>query len=177
MTVRVARRDALNYQWFHNGEPIIGMVTPSLTLSNVQPLDAGSYMLAVSSSFTSNITELVEIVLLPHSLSGMIDFKLHTRLPESHGGFIALQAVGQSPGVWVLLGQFMEQAYPSHERVSSSMVPIRLLSDGSVDASFRAGGGNWRGVHGMQVQYPGAELLIAREVSEQQNTTSQALSA
>ncbi len=42
-----ATGDGLTYQWLKNGESITGAVQPSLTLTNVQPADAGLYSVRV----------------------------------------------------------------------------------------------------------------------------------
>lgn len=44
---------ALNYQWFKDGQPLTGATQASLTLSNVQSAQAGSYHVTISSRLTA----------------------------------------------------------------------------------------------------------------------------
>lgn len=51
----IATGSLLKYQWRLNGSPIVGATTSSLTLSNVQPVQAGNYSVVVSNA-TATVT-------------------------------------------------------------------------------------------------------------------------
>ena len=51
-------------QWAHEGNTLAGATTASLTLTNVQPADAGTYVLSVSNAVASATSEPARLVLL-----------------------------------------------------------------------------------------------------------------
>jgi polygalacturonase len=54
----------LNYQWYHNtNTPLTGATSPTLTLTNVQPGDAGSYSVVVSNT-TASVTSSYAILIV-----------------------------------------------------------------------------------------------------------------
>ncbi len=54
----------LNYQWYHNtNTPLTGAASPTLTLTNVQPGDAGSYSVVVSNT-TASVTSSYAILIV-----------------------------------------------------------------------------------------------------------------
>jgi len=54
----------LLYQWRFEGQAINGATNSTLTLTNLQPADAGSYDVIVSSAYTSVFSSLAELTLL-----------------------------------------------------------------------------------------------------------------
>jgi hypothetical protein len=51
----------LNYQWFHDGEPIAGATSPTLELTNVQVADVGDYRLQVSNAWDTNLSAVATL--------------------------------------------------------------------------------------------------------------------
>jgi hypothetical protein len=50
LRVEVSGAQPMSYQWFHNGTPLAGGTNALLTISNVQPTDAGRYQVVVSNT-------------------------------------------------------------------------------------------------------------------------------
>ncbi len=69
-TASAAGTAPLNYQWQFNGANLAGATTASLTLSNVQPADAGAYAL-VATNLAGSVTSAVATltVLLPPGIT------------------------------------------------------------------------------------------------------------
>lgn len=61
LTVVATGTTPLSYQWSHNGVPIPGAMNPSLTLSNLQGLDAGLYTVAVNNSHGTQVSTAAEL--------------------------------------------------------------------------------------------------------------------
>ena len=56
-SVEVRGTPPFSYQWFHNGTELPGATESSLTLTNVQPGQAGPYHVVVSNAFSSAVSE------------------------------------------------------------------------------------------------------------------------
>jgi len=65
LTVRATGTEPMQYQWFFNGNPIIGQTSPELVLTNVQAEHAGEYYVVVSNSVGQAISETVTFTVLP----------------------------------------------------------------------------------------------------------------
>ena len=87
-------RDApLSYQWQFNGADIAGATGTSLTLTNVQPTNGGSYTVVVTNT-AGSVTSAVAVltVLVPPSITAQPD------QPERGGGANASFSVTAHPG-------------------------------------------------------------------------------
>lgn len=60
----------LTYQWFFNGEPIIGAVSPFFTIAYTTLDDAGTYSLSVSDDLNEVTSEAIEVSVLPANREG-----------------------------------------------------------------------------------------------------------
>ncbi|CBL46637.1 Hypothetical protein HDN1F_30540 [gamma proteobacterium HdN1] len=75
--VDVTSSRKINYQWYKNGVRVVGVETPTLTLSNVSTADAGNYHATVfdgtgkirTDKFTVTIGEKVKITAQPKSVA------------------------------------------------------------------------------------------------------------
>jgi hypothetical protein len=71
-SVTATGRPAPDYQWFFNGTLLSGVTTPTLTLTNVQLADAGSYQVVVTNTVravTSAVATLTVSLPSPHLLN------------------------------------------------------------------------------------------------------------
>lgn len=109
----------LRYQWFRNGNQITGGTLPRLTLSNVQDVDLGGYVLAVTnSSGRGAVSAIVELEIGPDP-----SIQSKDKLAE-------IEAVGNRPGLASLL------AGPSAGTFSlaaGTIINQRFFSAGTVD--------------------------------------------
>ncbi len=67
-TVGVAGSFPLSYQWRLNGNDIAGATSPTLTFSNVQPVNVGAYSVVVGNSFGS-VTSTIVALTVRYSLT------------------------------------------------------------------------------------------------------------
>ncbi len=67
LSVTAVGNPAVNYQWQLNGTNLAGQTGPTLSLANVQPTNAGSYLLHMSNSFATVFSApvRVEVVVRP----------------------------------------------------------------------------------------------------------------
>jgi hypothetical protein len=75
----------LSYQWLFNGSPLTGQTTPTLTLSNIQPSQAGQYSLSVTNSAGSAVTAPVALEVsrrIPGLYNTGVD-DTHAALPDN----------------------------------------------------------------------------------------------
>ncbi len=63
--VQAGGSEPLGYQWRLNGAPIPGATHPSLTVSNVQPADAGNYTVLVSNAVTALLSAPALVTVTP----------------------------------------------------------------------------------------------------------------
>ena len=68
-----ATGDALQYQWQRNGADIFGATTPSLTLTNAQLVDGGSYVAVVSNPLGAASTEAATLTVQPLPVSPQLE--------------------------------------------------------------------------------------------------------
>ncbi len=114
--------DALNHQWRKNAIPLSGQTTSTLTLTNVQWLDAGTYDLVVTNSFGSATSS-------PASLAfpATVD-------PFNPGVSNTVYGLAVQPdGCTIVAGSFT--AVGSQARTNLA----RLRPDGSLDPLFNPG--------------------------------------
>jgi pectate lyase len=87
----------INYQWFRNGVPIAGANLTSLSLTNVQSTDAGSYTLTASNSVGGAISGAAILTVTPaipvvNSAYNLTGFGLHTTgggvIPETDPAYV-----------------------------------------------------------------------------------------
>lgn len=93
-SVTASGAPTLTYQWFKNGTAITGATSSSLSLTNVQDSDAGSYTVVVANSVNVATSEPVALTVL--------NIPVITGLPASATGSIGLPfslalTIGESP--------------------------------------------------------------------------------
>lgn len=66
----VATGSALNYQWIFNGTPLSGSTSSTLTITNVQTTNAGTYSVTVSNSVGTVNSSNVALLVLQDLLAG-----------------------------------------------------------------------------------------------------------
>ena len=138
------------YQWRHGGLEIPGATDPSLTLTNLQTWDEGSYAVMVSSppGFLRAYTYPADLTINCATL----DLAFNPG-PNAQVTALALQPDGQ-----VLVGgYFTELGGQARERLG------RLLPDGSVDVAFAPAAND--GVRALAVQ-PDGKLLVGGYFTE-----------
>jgi hypothetical protein len=64
----------LSYQWFFEGAPLPGSTNKSLTLSNVQPGNAGTYLLTVSNAYGKITSDGSTLNVLSNATGGTLHF-------------------------------------------------------------------------------------------------------
>jgi len=115
----------LSYQWRKDGVPLAGATRSSLTLTNLQESDTGSYDVVISNvwgSMTSAVALLSVNLALPDAFSPAADDWVYS---------LAVQADGK-----VLVGgNFTTLGWQIRNRIG------RLNADGTLDASFNPGTG------------------------------------
>ena len=78
----------MSYQWRFNGTNIAGATGTSLTLSNVQPAQAGSYSVRVTNAFgavTSQVATLTVLVPAPQTLLN-VNFAAYSQVKVGFAG-------------------------------------------------------------------------------------------
>jgi hypothetical protein len=64
-TVAASGTAPLSYQWFFNNSPMAGKVSPALTLTSVQPEQAGSYSVTVTNAYGTAFSSNAVLTVLP----------------------------------------------------------------------------------------------------------------
>jgi hypothetical protein len=64
-TATATGQGPFGYQWFFNGTNLLGMITNSLSLTNVQLEQAGAYTVAASNSYGSVTSSIVNLAVVP----------------------------------------------------------------------------------------------------------------
>lgn len=100
LTVEVDGATPITYQWRLNGEDIPGADGPSLTLTNVQPGEAGFYSVSVSNAFGHFTTAPVEITV--NTVTGV---RITTFQANATSGQVD-QVLRRPDGVLVVRGSF-----------------------------------------------------------------------
>lgn len=65
LTVRAVGRPPLRYQWFFEGNPMLGATNPWLSLTNLQTSQSGTYTLTVTNDLDFAISKPAVITVLP----------------------------------------------------------------------------------------------------------------
>ncbi|MBI5774146.1 MAG: immunoglobulin domain-containing protein, partial [Verrucomicrobia bacterium] len=97
-TVTASGTAPLNYQWSFGATPISGATNSSLTISNAQPGDAGSYSVTVANAYgtTNSATATLTILIPPSITAPPVDLAL---LAGADGEF-TVTAAGTAPLVY-----------------------------------------------------------------------------
>jgi len=121
----------LKYQWQKAGQNIAGATTSALTLSSVQPGDAGTYRVIVSNSAgTATSANIVLQVSLPGTVDLSFGLIADWKFDET-AGLVAADSSGRSNSLMLI-------NYPGDDsqwvtgRIGGAL-SFNLLSDGSVD--------------------------------------------
>ncbi len=95
----VQATDAQSYQWRRNGAAIIGATSSSLTLTNVQTSDSGSYSVAVSNPVGSTVSAEVGLVV---TLANTLPVVVAPPASQSVGvgGSVAFNAAATGGATW-----------------------------------------------------------------------------
>lgn len=99
LTVEADGASPLSYQWRRNGVDLPGATSASLTLSNVQPAEAGSYSVVVSNPFGSLTSEVVAVTV--NTVTGQ---RITTFLANANNA--VTQIVQRPDGVLAVRGTF-----------------------------------------------------------------------
>ncbi len=129
-SVRAAGEAPLHYQWEKDGVPLVGETNPLLNLHDIQPGDAGAYRVVVSNQVgttPSAVATLQIVSTQPLSTDGMLDptFNPGTGTDDS------VYALARQNDGRVILGGWFKN-YNGTPRTNL----VRVLADGSLDASF-----------------------------------------
>jgi uncharacterized delta-60 repeat protein len=128
----------LAYQWSCNGTNLVGATNVSLTLTNLQSSQAGTYAVAVTNAYgaatSSNAVLLVAIPSVPDSFN-----------PGANGNVYCVAA--QTDGKIVVGGSFTTLGGQSRANIG------RLNADGTLDTNFNPGAGST--VYSLAVQTDG----------------------
>ncbi|MBI4664679.1 MAG: PQQ-binding-like beta-propeller repeat protein [Verrucomicrobia bacterium] len=142
----------LHYQWRFNGQMILGGTNSTLTLTNLQPTNAGTYTVEVSNAGGLVISEpallkVTEPLLQPGSLDPTFNI--------GDGANDTVRAIAvQGDGKVLIGGQFTQVNRVPRSRIA------RLNADGTLDMSFNPGSGADREIRALALQ-PDGKILIA----------------
>jgi uncharacterized delta-60 repeat protein len=141
LSVAAAGTPLLNYQWWKDGGLLAGATQSSLTLTNLQTSNTGSYYLVVSNEWGS-VTSAVALV------------SVNLALPDSFnpGAYYSVYSLAlQADGKILVGGGITTLAGLSRTNIG------RLNADGTLDASFNPGADG--GVLALAVQADGKILV------------------
>jgi uncharacterized delta-60 repeat protein len=146
--VAVAGTAPFNYQWYKGGSILAGATDTALTLTNLAPLDAGSYYVSVTGQY-GGVTSAPALLTINISTMGS------NFLAGADGPVDAF--VIQPDGTMVMGGDFLSVGGQAHHCLA------RLNADGTPDPGFSADaespGGYGPVVFSLAVQ-PDAKLLV-----------------
>ena len=132
----------LGYQWWKDGAALIGQTAESLTLTNLLATDAGSYWVAVTSSYGS-VTSSVALLTVNQATADP-GFS-----PEANGDVFSLAV--EAEGKILVGGGFTTLGGDSRNYLG------RLNPDGTLDIAFNPGANDW--VCSLAVQADGKVLV------------------
>jgi alpha-tubulin suppressor-like RCC1 family protein len=124
----------LSYQWFFNGQPLVGQTSERLLLADVQTAQAGSYTVKVTNSLGSATSIAAVLQLAASSAPTAIVDATFTPTLLLNGSVVA--AVEQADGKLIIGG--------SNFFLTGGVSPFalaRLNLDGSLDSTFNIGTG------------------------------------
>lgn len=140
----------LSYQWSLNGTNLAVAGAATLTLTNVQPSQAGSYVVTVSNAGGSVVSSAAALTVIDLPTAGSLDnaFNVGT------GGNAPVYAIAQQPdGLLVIGGAFDQFNGAALRRIA------RLKPDGSLDPAFNPGVGADGSVYAVALQANGQIVI------------------
>jgi predicted alpha-1,6-mannanase (GH76 family) len=92
----------INYQWYHEYQPIAGATNTNLTLLNVSNDDSGSYWVVASNSFANTYSQVAAVYLIDNT-NGILAQDTTTNYDPALG-FLGNQGFGFGPWVMSTIG-------------------------------------------------------------------------
>lgn len=150
LAARVTGTPPLSCQWMVDGKPIDGATNATLTISNVQVSDSGSYELRVSNRAGSLTNLATTLAVLPRP--GSLDSSF--RPVTMDGRVYAIRA--QNDGKILIGGDFTSISGLTRNRIA------RVNPDGSLDRTFDPGDGarNWGNLVRAVTLQPDGKILV-----------------
>lgn len=157
----------LTYQWRLNGTPLDGKTSPTLTLTNLQAGDAGSYTIAVTNATGTTVSNAAVLTVSP-SNPGNLDYSFNAPMGKNTSGFVlggtAYKVWPQADGKILVAGDFDRVAPTLGGTFPSGGTPCtniaRFTSSGTVDSSFTLGTVATGGVIKALAVQPDGKILI-----------------
>lgn len=158
----------LSYQWRLNDIPLDGKISPTLTLTNVQTGDAGSYTVAVTNSSGTTISNPAVLTVAP-SNPGNLDYSFNAPISKVFSGTtlfggIAYKVWPQTDGKILVAGDFDRASVTPGSPFPTGGTPCtnlaRFTSTGAMDPSFTLGNVATGGVIKALAVQPDGKILI-----------------
>jgi len=137
----------LTYQWRLNGTPLDGKTSPTLTLTNLQAGDAGSYTVAVTNTTGTTVSNAAVLTVSP-SNPGNLDYSFNAPISKVFSGATlfggtAYKVWPQADGKILAAGDFDRVAVTPGSPFPTGGTPCtnvaRFTSTGTLDPSFTLG--------------------------------------
>lgn len=167
LAVRAVGAPALSYQWSKGGSPIGYGTNATLTLTNAQTVDSGSYVVTISNGLGTTNSVAVQVNVVPRP--GMLVTTWQAAEPAAgSGSFTDVQALPD--GKFLVCG---------NDIFGNSPYFLRLNSDGSVDGTFNAGLATGNGTGNLRKFELNAnnEIYLQRSATIQRHGVNGALDA
>ncbi len=144
LTVTATGAPAPGYQWLRGGQPMAGATAATLVLANVQPTDAGDYLVRVSNAHGTVSTPAVPLTIARGKYAGVYfgtgapagTFALHVR--DDGGAVFAAVGTGAS-GVVVTRTVAIDADGRAQFTAGGAAVELTLTENGNVTGRLSAG--------------------------------------
>lgn len=158
LSVGAVGQGALTYQWYRNGEAIIGATSSTLTIGNPSASDAGGSYYVVATNSLGSTTSAVATVAM-NILGGIAEstFNANIAQPNSIPNINATLALDD--GATIVGGSFTNAG-----GINGNRFLVRLLANGNVDTSWPAHAKVDGQIRSLFLQ-PDGKILVAGDFS------------